>query len=154
MANVGNVEINLGPLDYFEENLKEAQKVLNERILADCTPLVPKDTGALRRSGSFPDGPYGNLIEWGRGLKPYAAYQYYGVVYGPNFPIFKDGKIDGWRSKSPKKPTNRTLGTPGSWKGWDFGYKTADTTHHWFDEAEKKHMNEWTELVKRTLVGR
>lgn len=155
-TNVGaaEVEINLGSLERMEENVKEAQKKLNERILADCTPLVPMDTGALRRSGCFPDGPYGNWIEWGRGLKPYARYQYFGEVYGPNHPITKNGTIVGWFSKGKRRPMGRELGVPGEWKGWRFGYTTADTKHHWFDEARDRHMNEWTELVRRTLVGR
>ena len=42
------VNINLGALDKACET---AQEALCEAVLADCTPNVPKDTGALRRSG-------------------------------------------------------------------------------------------------------
>lgn len=40
---------------------------------------------------------------------PYAHYQYEGIVYGPNYPIFENGKLAGFYSKGTKKPTGKRL---------------------------------------------
>lgn len=156
-SNVGGaeVEINLGPLETkeLERNKLIAQKKLNLRIVKDSEPYVPMKSGRLRRSVTFPEGAYGEWIEYGTHLpRPYARYQYFGEVYGPNIPVFKGDRIVGWRSKSPKRPTGRELGVPGTWKGWKFGYTTNGTQHHWFDEAKNRHMNDWVNLVRRTLI--
>ena len=36
---------------------------------------------------------------------PYAHYQFEGIVYGPNIPIFENGVIVGWWSRPNKQPT-------------------------------------------------
>ena len=57
--------------------------------------------------------------------QPYAHYQYTGIVYGPNYPITKNGVIVGYYSPPNKEPT-----------GAQIKYST-DTdkhplaTHHW-----------------------
>lgn len=52
-------------------------------------------------------------VEDGMGIveytSPYAHYQWEGKVYGPNYPIFENGKIVGWRSPPHKTPTGKTL---------------------------------------------
>lgn len=40
---------------------------------------------------------------------PYARYQYYGIVFGPNIPIYEQGKIVGFYSPPKKYKTNRRL---------------------------------------------
>ena len=66
-------------------------------------PWVPMDTGILAHG--YEVTPQA-LIYPG----PYAHYQYMGIVYGPNIPIFEDGELVGFRSppgkgsKSPKVP--------------------------------------------------
>lgn len=106
------------------------------QIIADRTEkYVPARSGALRNSVQV--GP--KTIAW---RSVYARYQYYGQVYGPNFPIMFGGQIVGWYSLPGQKkhPTGRELGLPGYWKGWTFGYTTLGTGHHWIDKmlAEEK----------------
>lgn len=113
-------------------NDKDVRKQINIRLKDAINEYVPKKSGALRRSAIVTH----NSISWGRGL-PYARYQYYGEVYGPNFPIIKGGTIVGWRSppgEGSKHPTGRELGVPGEWLGWKFGYTTPGTHHHWDKE--------------------
>ena len=107
---------------------KNVQKQINTRIKDAINEFVPMKTGALRRSAIVTH----NSISWGRGL-PYARYQYYGEVYGPNLPIVRGGTIVGWYSipGMKKQPTGRELGVPGEWMGWKFGYTTPNTHHHW-----------------------
>lgn len=40
---------------------------------------------------------------------PYAHYQYEGIVYGPNYPITEGGRVVGYFSKGPKRPTGKML---------------------------------------------
>lgn len=134
---IGNVDINIDT-KRIDRNLKEAQKLLNMQIVADCDPLIPFQQGALRNSVNYPEGIYGGEIEYNA---PYAHYQYEGEVYGPNIPI-KDaeGNITGWWSPPKKNPTGRKL-----------QYHTTGTGDHWFEKAKEQHKQDWIDLVKRTV---
>lgn len=134
--HIGNVDIQLNT-DRLDRNMKEAQKLLNMQVVADCDPLIPFQQGALRNSVNFPQGVYGGEIEYNT---PYAHYQYEGIVYGPNIPI-KDaeGNITGWYSPPKKNQTGRPL-----------TYHTEGTGDHWFEKAKQQHKQEWIDLVKRT----
>lgn len=121
----------------IDGNLEKAQMKLNMQVVADCEPYVPFRNGALRSSVRYPQGITGGEIEYNT---PYAHYMYMGEVYGPNIPI-KDaqGNITGWISPPKKSPTGKRL-----------QYHTKDTLDHWFEEAKKKHLPDWINLVQRT----
>ena len=134
--HIGNVDINIDT-KRIDRNLKEAQKLLNMQVVADCDPLIPFQQGALRNSVNYPQGIYGGEIEYNT---PYAHYQYMGEVYGPNIPIRDaEGNITGWHSPPKKHPTGRQL-----------QYHTAGTGDHWFSKAKEMHKDEWVRLVKQT----
>lgn len=89
----------------FEELNNDTTMLLIHNTLAKkCDPYVP-----------FAEGPLSQTIEiTAKGVRytqPYARYQYYGEVYGPNIPITQDGMIVGWFSPpgQPKQPTGRTM---------------------------------------------
>ena len=99
------------------------------QIIADmANEYVPMQSGDLRASVGRV-GP--KTISWSA---EYARYQYYGQVYGPNFPVIQGGNVVGWYSPEKKYPTGRELGVPGFWRGWTFGYTTPGTGHHWIDK--------------------
>lgn len=134
--HIGNVDINIDT-KRIDRNLKEAQKLLNMQVVADCDPLIPFQQGALRNSVNYPQGIYGGEIEYNT---PYAHYQYMGEVYGPNIPIRDaEGNITGYWSPPKKHPTGRQL-----------QYHTAGTGDHWFSKAKEMHKDEWVRLVKQT----
>lgn len=56
----------------FERQLREAQRWLDERVLQDAEPFVPKRTGNLAGSGQAVPG--GGAVLW---TAPYAAAVYY-----------------------------------------------------------------------------
>ncbi len=134
--HIGNVDINIDT-KRIDRNFKEAQKLLNMQVVADCDPLIPFQQGTLRNSVNYPQGIYGGEIEYNT---PYAHYQYKGEVYGPNIPI-KDaeGNITSWYSPPKKNPTGRPL-----------TYHTSGTGDHWFEKAKAQHGDDWVRLVKRT----
>lgn len=136
-------------------NDKGVREEVNERIKDSINEFVPMKSGALRKSARVT----ANTISWGTGLK-YARYQYFGEVYGPNYPIMRQGTIVGWYSRRGMKkyPTGRELGVPGFWKGWRFGYTTPGTHHHWdeyYKYLPKMRTNlEITRLLKRECKNR
>ena len=135
-THIGNVDIHIDTRR-IDRNFKEAQKLLNMQVVADCDPLIPFQQGALRNSVNYPQGIYGGEIEYNT---PYAHYMYEGIVYGPNIPIRDaEGNITGWYSPPKKNPTGRPL-----------AYHTAGTGDHWFEKAKAQHKQEWIDLVKRT----
>lgn len=119
---------------------RETKREVHQKLKEFVEPYVPmsKGGGDLRESAEAK--PSGVIYK-----TPYAHYQYEGKVYGQNLPKWYYSKADktsyitGWYSIPgvKKTPTGRTLGQPGNWKGWDFGYSTPGTTHHWLEEAFK-----------------
>lgn len=127
-STVGSVDIHI-TTKRMESNLRNAQKLLNMQIVADCDPYIPFQRGGLRGSVRYPDGIYGGVIEYNA---PYAHYQYMGELY-----LTEDGRS--WASKGERKyPTGRSLVQyePGS-------------TDHWFDAAKQAHGSQWLDLVRR-----
>lgn len=127
--------------------LKQANTILKDYINA----FVPKQSGKLRRSAIVTH----QSISWGRGL-PYARYQYNGQIYGPNFPIIRNGRIVGWYSRpgSIKHPTGRMMSayTMGSeWMGYNFGYNEPGTGHHW-DQLFNKSLR-WKAQANRDVTA-
>ena len=134
--HIGNVDIQLNT-DRLDNNMREAQKLLNEQVVADCDPLIPFQQGALRNSVNFPDGIYGGTIEYNT---VYAHMLYVGEVYGPNIPIRDSaGNITGWYSPPNKHPTGRQL-----------QYHTPGTGKEWFEVAKQRHGSDWLRLVRET----
>ena len=88
------------------ENFHRAQCFVDSECIRHMDKYTPKRTGALIRSATL-----GTKIGSGHIVynSPYARYQYYGEIYGPNIPIYKDGELMGWRSPPKKHPTGREI---------------------------------------------
>ena len=128
------ISMNINPRNFtdLQRNLiakmkrDKANQAMNEAILETANEFVPRISGSLAESGKAT----AKSIMW---KAPYARYQYGGIVYAPNSPITRGDTIVGWytRAGTTKHPTNRELGVPGKWRGWNFGYTTENTSHHW-----------------------
>lgn len=111
------------------------QKLIDKAVVERCIPYVPWDRGELAVSpNSATDFGSGVVVYPG----PYAHYQYYGEVYGPNIPIFEDdsGVPTTFRSipGSKKHPTGRKL-----------QYKTdknALAGSFWFERMKADHAKD------------
>ncbi len=86
------------------------QQTIDKAVIDYSLPYVPWETGTLAKSayGATRLGS-GKVVYPG----PYAHYQYYGEVYGPNIPVFEDDSGIPTRFFSPpgqkKHPTGRSL---------------------------------------------
>ena len=130
-THIGNVDIKIDT-SRIDRNLREAQKLLNEQIVADCEPLIPFNQGQLKNSQGYPEGIYGGVIEYNA---PHAHFQYVGYVRTD-----ENGRV--FVGKDEEKPilTNRPL-----------HYQNPQATKEFFEEAKRLHKDEWTKLVKETV---
>lgn len=85
----------------------KVQKFIDAEIIRQCEPYVPFDEGILNASASMETDIGSGLVVYDT---PYAHYQYYGVVYGPNIPMMIGGELT-FRSPSgaTKVPTGQKL---------------------------------------------
>ena len=107
------------------------QKAVDAGVIRECSPYLPFDEGVL-------EGSANTATEIGSGEviydTPYARYQYYGEVYGPNFPITENGEIVGYYSPPEKFATGEKL-----------EYNTEKhpmAGSHWFDRAMADHSDD------------
>nr|DAG42515.1 MAG TPA: Minor capsid protein [Bacteriophage sp.] len=86
------------------------QKAIDAEVIRQCEPYVPYDTGILAGSASESTDIGSGQVVYGSASAPYAHYQYYGEVYGPNFLVEVGGEMV-WRSlkNGKKSPTGRKL---------------------------------------------
>ena len=107
------------------------QKVVDSAVIRECFPYVPFDEGILAGSANTATKVGSGEVVYDT---PYARYQFYGEVYGPNFPIVENGEIVGYYSPPEKYPTGKRL-----------QYNTEKNPlagSHWFDRAMADHKED------------
>lgn len=109
-------------------SLVNAQKYIDSECIRFMKPYTPFRTGIMEKSATL-----GTVIGSGHIVynAPYARYQYYGIIYGPNIPLFENGVLIGWISPPKKKPTNRHLRYSKS--------RHPQAQRLWFETMKKKH---------------
>lgn len=106
---------------------KRAQMWLDNEVLKDCTPYVPRLTGMLEHSGIDGTKVGSGEIIWN---SPYARYQYYGKVM---------------IGKAPKTVTDISL------KYSKQSHNNAGRL--WFERAKAKNKSKWIRGVKKIGGG-
>lgn len=84
-------------------NDNRAQKFLASEIRRRCDKRVPFSSGQLKNENNVVISSDGSTITY---TQPYAHYQYYGRVMGPNY---TDGKGRFWSGKAPKSYTGKSI---------------------------------------------
>lgn len=107
------------------------QKTIDAAVIRECFPYVPFDEGMLAGSANTATKIGSGEVVYDT---PYARYQYYGEVYGPNFPVTENGEIVGYYSPKEKYPTGRALQYNTD--------KNPQAGSHWFDRAMADHKDE------------
>lgn len=127
----------------FEELGNPATMLAIHNTLAKrCDPYVPFLNGPLSQS----------VVVTEKGvtyIQPYARYQYYGEIYGPNIPIKdENGFIVGWWSPpgQQKHPTGRTM-------NHNTEYHPLATSF-WDKAMLRDHREEFNEEVKDIIKWR
>lgn len=104
--------------------------VVAHNVLADCTPYVPVETGALRESGEPRQDGDGWVVEWGTTPETaeYARYQYY--------------------TPGLNHDTNANAAGGGGEGGENL------STDHWFDKARSVRGESWRDMYASEYEGR
>ena len=125
------------------------QRLIDQRVIDYCQPYVPASPDrTLEFSAQLATEIGEGRVIWNT---PYARYQYYGIVYGPNIPILEKGTgvLLGYFSPPGKKkhPTDKKL-----------TYDKAQNPMagpHWVERMKADHLkdilDEARNLVKRRL---
>lgn len=108
------------------------QKFIDSEVIRQCEPYAPFDEGVLSTSAWTASDIGSGLVIYNT---PYAHYQYYGEVYGPNIPMTIGGEETFRSPKGRKKaPTGRKL-----------QYSTEVhplAGSHWFDRMMADHKED------------
>ena len=132
---------------YGLEKGGRVQQAIDKAVIDYCQPYTPWDSGTMSKSA------YGATII-GSGVVrypgPYAHYQYYGEVYGPNIPVFEDASEEPTRFFSPpgqkKHPTGRKL-----------TYQTTANAlagSFWFERMKANHKDDILKEAKNAAVNK
>lgn len=85
------VDLNFSPNDVIRymglEDGGRVQKAIDKAVIDFSLPYWAWETGTLARSAYAATRLGSGEVVW---PGPYAGYQYRGVVYGPNIPVFED----------------------------------------------------------------
>lgn len=119
------------------------QQIIDQRVIDYCQPYTPASPDrTLEFSAQVSTEIGSGQVIWNT---PYAHYQYMGIVYGPNFPIIKDGMLMGFFSPPKKYPTDREL--------------TYDTSQNpmagprWFDRMKADRLNDILDEARKAVKG-
>ena len=110
--------------------LTKGQAFVDSECVRYMRQYTPMRTGALMRSATL-----GTRIGSGHIVynSPYARYQYYGIVYGPNIPIYVNGELEGFFSRRgvKKRSTGRRMQYSKA--------RRPQAQRLWFEVMKKKH---------------
>lgn len=115
-----------------ERNLEtggEVQRTIDNAVIRYSEPYVPRQTGTLANS-PYTRPQLGKVIYPG----PYARYQYYGEVMGPNIPIRENGQIVGFFS--PPNQKKHLTGRPLHYNG------EPQRGSFWFERMKADHADD------------
>lgn len=130
----GRLEIKSNELLLKERGLDSmgrVQKFIDSECIRLMKPYTPMKSGILIRSSTL-----STVIGSGEIHQnvPYARYQYYGKVYGPNYPIFEGKNVVGFYSPPKKHPTGKELKYDKS--------KNPNAGSRWFERMKSNHKRE------------
>lgn len=121
------------------------QMTIDRSVIKYCMPYVPKDTGMLESSPYTASVPgSGKVVYPG----PYARYQYYGQVMGPNIPVFEDSSGTPTRFFSPPGRKKHLTGRPLKYKQ-DLNPLAGS---FWFERMKADHAKDIVREA-RTVAG-
>ena len=104
------IEVNLAWNKVFSKEYTDRFNNTQKYVDSECIRLMVKYTPA-RNNILYKAATLGTKIGSGHIYynSPYARYLYYGEIYGPNIPIYEQGKLVGFYSPPSKSPTGREM---------------------------------------------
>lgn len=121
------------------------QQVIDQTVIDFCQPYVPASPDrTLEFSAQVATKIGSGEVTW---ATPYAHYQYMGIVYEPNIPIYEEGVLVGFFSPPGKKktPSDRRL-----------QYDTAQNPlagPFWFERMKGDRLNDIIDVAVSAIAG-
>lgn len=120
-------------LSSFADRFDEAQQWLGQRVLQDCFPKIPIQTGSQRERSHVSNG--GRRVVF---PGPYARFLYEGKVM-----VDPETGSPWARKGAAKVSTERPL-----------VYSDPGATDHWFEATKAERIDQWMEDLKKKIGGR
>lgn len=124
--------------DRLERNLNNAQYALDSRVMTDMIPFMPMQTGNFIQRTAAESAAMAGTGKVVAGAAPFGRFLYYGKVMV--------GELSGspWAQAGERKiVTDRNL-----------RFAKPEARAFWFEEAKKRHKDEWTDLVRKEMYKR
>lgn len=134
----------------INRNLNRAQYALDSRIMTDMVPLMPMQTGNFIHRTVAESAAMAGTGKVMAAAPPFGRFLYNGKVMvdattgkgpmkistGPG-----GGYVLRFREGAKLRPTERNL-----------VYSRPEAKSKWFEEAKKRHKDEWIELVRKEVA--
>lgn len=123
------------------------QMAIDNAVISYAMPYVPWETGTLARSPYTASPPGGGQVIY---QGPYARYQYYGEIMGPNIPVFEDDSGVPTRFYSPPGQKKHLTGRP-------LTYNTDQNPQagaFWIPRMLADHMDDILEEARAVANGK
>lgn len=122
----------------LEKNLNKAQYSLDSRVMTDMIPLMPMQTGNFIQRTVAQSASIAGTGKVVAGAPPFGRFLYYGKV------MVGETSRSPWAMSGEKKVvTDRNL-----------RFSRPEAKAFWFEEAKKRHKDEWIDLVRKELQKR
>ena len=140
-------------LSRFEKQFQDAQYALDSMVMTDMKPFMPHQTGTFINVTSAQSAALAGSGRVVAAAPPMGRFLYEGKKMvdsktgrGP-FNVAGPDEAPVWRyQKGAKlKATNQPLNYDTS--------QNPEVTDHWFDEAKKRHCENWVKVVKSIAGG-
>lgn len=130
----GDIKIKLN-FDRLNKNFEKAQYRLDSQVMLDMIPLMPFNTGTFRNKTA---GMSATLAGSGiviAATPPQGRFLYYGKVM-----------VDPETGSAWARPGARKVVTEKP-----LNYSNPQAVPKWFEEAKRRHVKEWVDIVKETM---
>lgn len=140
-------------LSRFEKQYGKAQYALDSMVMTDMKPLMPHQTGTFINITSAQSAALAGSGRVVAAAPPMGRFLYEGKKMvdektgrGP-FNVAPEGETPVWRYRkgAKLKATDQPL-------NYDKSHN-PEVTDHWFDEAKKRHCDNWVKVVKSIAGG-
>lgn len=122
----------------ISRNLNRAQYALDSRIMTDMVPLMPMQTGNFIQRTVAESAAMAGTGKVVAAAPPFGRFLYYGKV------MVGETSRSPWAMSGEKKVvTDKNL-----------RFSRPEAKAFWFEEAKKRHKDEWIDLVRKELQKR
>lgn len=141
MADIPDIDVNMDGVhihintSFYGERLRKAQYWLDNQVMTDMVPLMPRQTGTFINTTRAQSAALAGTGKVVAAAPPMGRFLYEGRVM-----VGKDSGSPWARAGEKKVVTDRAL-----------TFSSPGAVSHWFDAAKETHLQEWIDGVKKVM---